>query len=150
VVAGLRLGWESVRAEPGHRDDVPLEALGGVHGQDLDRAIYYFDLARRQPPLLLLGGGRVGEERRQGATFGFLREPGRHITDRVQVRPSQSCGCRATGPYRHFDVQTDGLGDVGDEVRQRLVEPGPQRAQFVPAQLQSPVTLRRERSGRRP
>ena len=123
MVAGLGPGREGVLAQPGDRDDVPLQALGRVHGEDLHGAVDHLDLARGEPALLLLGRGQVGQERRERAALGLLGEPGRHVTDRVEVGPGQPGPGRGAAVDGDLDVEPDRLGDVGDQVGQALVEP---------------------------
>jgi len=70
-----------------------------------------------QPALLLLGGAQVGQERRQRGPLGFLGEPGRHVAERVEVRPGQAAG-RVGPASRHLHIEPAGMGDLGDQVDQ--------------------------------
>ena len=65
VIGGGALARERVLDQAGDRDDVPLQALGGVHGEDLHRALGHVDLAGGQAALLGLGRVQERQERRR-------------------------------------------------------------------------------------
>ena len=91
---------EDARGQPGHRDHVPLQALGGVHGQHLDRVGVHLDPAGLQAPLVVLGGGQVGEERAQRRRLGVHREVRGDLGEAVQVRPAGAGAARRPGRGR--------------------------------------------------
>ncbi len=70
--------------EPGNDDRGPLQALGCVHGRQLDR-VRLADPASLQAELLVLGGGQVGEERAQRGLLLIPGERRRSVSERVQV-----------------------------------------------------------------
>src|SRR6266540_482732 len=138
VVRGAGAAGEHASGQAGDRDHVPLQPLGRMRGQDLYGSFDHLDLARREPPLLELGGRQVGEEAGQRATVGVGAEPRRDVAERVEVPASQPGVAR---PGSHLHVKAGGPFDVGDQVRQRLVEPAAQGTQLIAQGGQTPVPL---------
>ena len=107
---------------PGHGDDVPLQPLGGVPGEQLDRLRVDRDLARLQAALALLGVAQVAEEGRQRRQLGQLGELGGDPVQRVEVGPGAG-RARARGAGQ-LGLQAQGAGDLVDQVGQRLARAG--------------------------
>ena len=72
------------QGQAGHEDGRPLQALGRVHGEQLDR-VRLADPAGLQPELLLLGRGQVGQERAQRRLGALAGERVGHVGEGVQV-----------------------------------------------------------------
>ena len=93
-VVALGLGREDVVDQAGHGDDVPLQALGAVHGEHLDPFGLDLDLAGVEPVLFDLGRFEEAQERPQRRLVGLGREPGRLVEEPVEVDPADA----APGP----------------------------------------------------
>ncbi len=73
-------------AQVRHGDHLPLQALGGVHGQDLHPVVATTLTSRGgQPVLHLLGGVQVGQQSGHRRARPRGREVGHHIGERVEV-----------------------------------------------------------------
>ena len=75
--------------EAGHEHRCPLQALGRMHGCQLDR-VGLTDLAGFQPELLGFGGSEVGEECTERRLLRVTRERGRSVGECVEVSPGGS------------------------------------------------------------
>ncbi len=129
----LALPGNTSGAQVRHRDELPLQALGRVHGQDLHPPGPPVDLGRRQAVLPLVGGGQVVEQLGQAGAGG--RDVGDDVGEGVQVRATLATG------QGGFDVQPDGALDVGHQIGQRLAQPAPQPLQLRGQRHQPAVTL---------
>ncbi len=107
-------------------DDVPLQPLRGVHGEDLHGVRAHLGERGVEPALPVVRGREPGEEPGEAAAPARLGERGRDLDERVEV------GARRrgpdAGPRGDLDVEQERPLDLGDEVRQG--EPGP-RAQVA-------------------
>ena len=144
-VAGVGLRRELVLGHARHGDDVPLEALGGVPGEQLDGLGVDRDLARLQAALALLGVAQVAEEGGQRRQLGQLGELGGDTVQRVEVRP----GAGRAGPGRagQLGLQPQGAGDLVDQVGQRLAQPVAQVGQLAAEPAEPAVARGRVRVG---
>jgi hypothetical protein len=138
-VAGVGLGRELVLGHARHGDDVPLQALGRVAGEQLHRVGVDRHLPRLQPALALLGVAQVAEERGQGGQLGQLGELGGHRVQRVEVRPGS--GRARSGRAGQLGLEAEGAGDLVDQVGQRLGEPGAQVHQLLAEPAQPAVAV---------
>ena len=109
---------EHLRHQVRDGDDLPLQALRGVHGEHLDAVGRDLDLAGRQPVLGLLGGLQVVEQRGQRGDLGARGEVGDHVGERVEVRAADRA--RAGGG---LGVEQEHPLGVGDEVGERRARP---------------------------
>jgi len=84
----LRPGREHVpvrpAGQPGHEHRGPLQALGRVHGRQLDR-VGVADPPALEAELLRLGGGEIGQERAQRRLVLVAGEGRRRVGERVEV-----------------------------------------------------------------
>ena len=110
--------------EPGHRDDVPLEALGRVDRHDLHRVGTGLDPAEVEPALLVDGGLEPGEEAAQRRAVGARREGRGDVGEGVEVGPGGAR--RPPGPGEHLDVEPQGRLGLADELGQPEAGQGPQ------------------------
>ena len=120
---------------PRHGDDVPLQALGGVHGHHLDGVGAGLDPAEVEPALLVDGGLEPGEEAAEGGAVGARREVGRDVGEGVEVRAGGTG--RVPGPGEHLDVEAEGASRPPRRARagrrpvsarsRRTAEPSPSR-----------------------
>jgi len=130
---------EDTSREVGHRDDVPLQALGPVGGEQLHGVAP----ARRgggvEPPVVLLRRPQEGEERRQRLLPVEVGEAGDDVEERSERRsPRQT---RLLGPGGELDVKARQRDDPADQVEQRLVDVTAQRAQLARKGDHPPATL---------
>ena len=101
--------------QSGHRHDVPLQPLGLVRGQDLDRVL----AARQgvvQALLVLRGGTQEAEEGQQRGLAVERREAGRYVQEVAE-------GLAAAGGQRvrgrgEFDLEAGGGQDAVQDVHQ--------------------------------
>ncbi len=80
----MRLRGEPGLADTDEEDRVPLQALGSVHGEQLDRV----GLARRrhvEAVALVVLGGEIGEQGRQGDVAVDRLELGDRLDEQVEV-----------------------------------------------------------------
>ena len=133
-VAGVGLRRELVGGHARHGDDVPLQPLGGVPGEQLDGLGVDRDLARLQAALALLRVAQVPEERRQRRQLGQLGELGGDAVQRVEMGPG--AGRAHAGSAGQLGLQTQRAGDLVDQVGERLPDPVAQVAELAaePAQ----------------
>ena len=105
---------------PGHADDVPLQALGGMHRHELDRV----GCRRRPDVVAVLGLFRRIERGQESAEIRLPLESdeiGSDVKESEHVSPPS-----AAQPGRarlQLDVESDRPFDIGDQVRQRLLDP---------------------------
>ena len=84
--------------QPGHGDDVPLQALGRVHGHDLHGVGAGLDPAQVEPALLVDGGVEPGEEAAQRRPVGAGGEGGGDVGEGVEVGPRRARRSARAGP----------------------------------------------------
>ncbi len=101
-----------------------------MRGEDLHGALHHIDLTRFEAAFLLLGRRQESEEAGQRATVGLGGVAGRGVAERVQVTAGQTGVAGMPAPHGDLHVQAGRPLDVGDQVRQGLVQALPQRAQF--------------------
>ena len=136
-------GREHLRPLPhrqaGHEHGRPLQALGRVHGQQLDR-VRLADPPGLQAELLLLGRGQVGQERAEGRLGALAGERVRHVGEGVQV------GARRDrvdpGPRGDLDVQAEHAlrlrGQVGERPADVRAQPPQLAGQGVHPRVAGP------------
>ena len=134
------LAWagKTSSTRPGHRDEVPLEALGAVHGEHLDPFGLDLDLTDVESVLFDLGRFEKAEERAQGRLVGLGRELGRLVEEAVEV---DAADAGPGGAGRHLDVDADDPLDVGDQLGQRRAEAVAQRLQFAAQPVEAAEAL---------
>ena len=129
-----------------HGDDLPLQPLGGVHGQDLHPVVRDGDLGGRQPVLHLHRGVEVGEQPGTVAP-GARCEVGDDVGERIEV-----LGAGPAGRHRlrrtHFGVDAEHPAHLGDEVGQRMVQLRAQRGQLAAERHDAAIPLGEYRSAR--
>ena len=126
--------------QPGDSHHVPLQSLGGVHGEHLDGIGGHLDVPLVQATLLRLSGIEPGQEATQRGPVGGAGEARRHVREGVQVGTRGRWRVFRTG--QHLDVQTQSpLGLAGEISKGHTGE----RAQ-APDRLAQPIqTLKRHR-----
>ena len=108
--------WDrSPVGQAGHEDGRPLQTLGRVHGEQLDR-VRLADPAGLEPELLLLRRGEISQEGTEGRLGALAGERVGHVGEGVQVRAGRDrIGARPRGD---LDIQAEhalGLrGQVGE------------------------------------
>ena len=102
------------QGQAGHEDGRPLQALGRVHGEQLDR-IRLPHPPGLQPELLLLCRGQVGQERAEGRLGALAGERVGHVGEGVQVGAGRDW--IGTGPGGDLDVEAEDALGFGGQVR---------------------------------
>ena len=123
-VGAARLGGEDLVDEAGHGDDVPLQPLRTVHGEDLHPLRGNLDLAGLQPVLLVLGRVEEREERAQrgaGRITCLADELRGLVEEAIQMHPADR---DPIWSGEHLDIDTGHPLDLGDEFGQRPATPG--------------------------
>ena len=114
VLDGAGVGGEDLLVHAGDGDDVPLQALGGVDGEELDRPGRGLDLGGAHGVLVLLGGVEPFQEAGEGGGVGVGGEgPGRLVEGVEGTVPH-----RVTDPGGDLDVEVEDLLGQGHEVGQ--------------------------------
>ena len=115
------------QGQAGYEDGRPLQALGRVHGEQLDR-VRLADPAGLQPEFLLLRRGQVGQERAQGRLGALAGERVGHVGEGIQVGAGRDrIGVRPRGD---LDVQAEHPLGLGGQVGQRPPDVGAQPPQL--------------------
>ena len=120
-------GREAALRHPDQEDGVPLEPLGAVHGEQLDR-VRLGGRGDVEAGAVLVLGLEVGEQRgqRDGAVDGLeLRD---RLHEQVEV-VAPGLGRRADRGGQ-LDVDAGGVDDPADQVEQRLAGVRPEVAQL--------------------
>ena len=135
----LMAGSSAVRGERAldqtrHRDDVPFQPLGRVHGHQLHRVGVDLGLAGVKASLAGLRRVEPGQERAQGGPIGAGGEVARHLGQCVQV----GAGLRSTDarPAGDLDVEQQRSLGLDHQVGQRQCGARPQPAQRARQSLQ--------------
>ena len=134
----LDLAGEHALDQARDGDDVPLQALGAVHGQHLDPLGLDDHLAGFQPVLLVLGRLQEGEERAQAAVVGLGGEVGGDVEEPVEVHPADPC---PVGDRLDLDVDAGDSLDVGDQFGQRGEQAAAQPPQLAGQPRHAPVPV---------
>ena len=116
-------------AQVWHRHHLPLQALGGVHGEDLHPVVGDGHLGGCQAVLHLHGSIQIREQtRHRRARPGG--EVGHHVGERVQVLGARPSRCHWPG-RPNLGVDAEHPAHLGDEVGQRVRQMGAQRGQLA-------------------
>ncbi|GAQ55857.1 hypothetical protein a10_05706 [Streptomyces acidiscabies] len=141
LLAALGAG-EGAVDEPGDDDDVPLQALGLVRGEDLDGVLAAGEGVVEA--LLVLGGGaQEGEEGEEGGLAVVGGEGGGDVEE-VRQGLAAAGGERVRG-RRQFDLQAGDGEDAVQDVHQRVGQGAAQVAQFGGEVGEAHARVRRER-----
>ena len=136
---------EPALADPHDEHGVPLEALGPVDGEQLDR------VGRRRgrdvETLAVVLGVEPGEQRRQGDRAVDGLELGDRLDEEVEVVAAGAGG--VAHRRRQLDVDAAAVDDPADQVEQRLAGVAPQLTQLGGEQREPSCAPPRSRAGRR-
>ena len=114
VLDGAGVGGEDLLVHAGDGDDVPLQPLGGVDGEELDRPGRGLDLGGAHGVLVLLGGVEPFQEAGEGGGVGVGGEgPGRLVEGVEGAVPHG-----VADPGGDLDVEVEDLLGQGHEVGQ--------------------------------
>ena len=116
-------------------DHLPLQPLGGVHGEDLHPVLADGQLGGCEPVLDVHGrvekGEQAGDRRRRARS-----EVSHHVGERIEVLGTGPArGNRLRGP--DFGVDAQGAAHFGDELGKGMVQLAPQSGQ-LPAEPHDP------------
>ena len=131
-----------------HRDDLPLQPLGGVHGEDLDAVVGYRDLGWGQAVFDLGGGVQIGKQTPITVGGGPPGVVGHDVGECVEVFGAGPTRERNRLRCSTFDIDTERPPDLSDQVWQWVRQPSPQRGQLAASCDDPAVAHRRVAVGR--
>ena len=114
VLDGAGIRGEDLLVHAGDDDDVPLQALGGVDGEDLDRPGRGLDLGGAHRVLVLLSGVEPVQEAGERGGVGVRGEGQGRLVEGVEGPVPH----RVTDPGGDLDVEVECLLGHGHEVGQ--------------------------------
>ena len=106
------VGGEDLFNHAGHGDDIPLQALGGVDGEELDRPGRGVDLGSAHGVLVLLGGVEPLQEACERGRVGVRGEGEGRLLEGVEGAVPH----RVADSGGDLDVKVEGLLGQGDKV----------------------------------
>ena len=111
-----------------HGDDLPLQTLGGMHGEDLHPPGCCAHLRGSQTLLDDGGGIEVGQQPRH-IGVGAFGVPGDDVGEPIQVLGPGAIGVHRTR-RAHLGVDTDDPADLRDQIGDRVGQKASQPCQF--------------------